>query len=161
VPASSPTTSMPACASGSDATPPAAPSPMMTTSVSLSLVAIALPHGAPAPLAVFREVVVVGRLVIRLHRLRLEALLIRRADHRADAGIVDEIPANEIGVAAVVGIAERPLVRVAEHHRKERRRAAGEAGGCPLLDLRQHCILIAGRQILERRAARGSRVAIE
>src|SRR5262247_1788197 len=107
---------MPACASGRAATPPAAPSPMMTTSVSFSLVAIWLPRRAAAPLAVFREVVVVRRLVIRLHRLRLEALLIGGADHRADARIVDEIPADEVGVAAVGGIAERPLVRVAEDH---------------------------------------------
>src|SRR5580765_4849983 len=37
VPASSPTTSRPACVSGSTATPPAAPRPMTTTSVGLSL----------------------------------------------------------------------------------------------------------------------------
>src|SRR5262249_61252679 len=82
---------------------------------------------APAALpAVLREVVVVRRLVVRLHRLRLEAVLIRRRHHRADAGIADEIPAYEAGVAAVVRIPERALVRVAEHHREK---SGGAAGG--------------------------------
>ena len=40
VPASRPTTSMPACANGSTATPPAAPRPTTTTSVGFSLIAI-------------------------------------------------------------------------------------------------------------------------
>src|SRR6185295_10455958 len=99
VPASSPTTSIPACASGSAATPPAAPRPTITTSVSLSLVAIVVISG-------LGEFVLVGRLVDLLQRLRLQALLIRRADHRADARIVDEIPADVVRVAAVKRIAE-------------------------------------------------------
>src|SRR6267378_6897729 len=124
---------MPACASGSAATPPAAPTPTMTTSVSLSLVAMVVSfskaRGAPPPpLAVFDEVVFVRRLVIRLQRLRLEAFLIRRRHHRADARIGDQIPADEVRVAAVVRIAERALMGVAEHHGEERSGAAGETG---------------------------------
>src|SRR6202043_1174202 len=65
------TTSRPACASGSAATPPAAPRPMITTSVSLSLIAIchlqlgACSHISDTLLVALEHRVVVGRLVIR------------------------------------------------------------------------------------------------
>src|SRR5438105_8990350 len=100
VPASRPTTSSPARASGSAATPPTAPRPTMTTSVFLRLMAMAAPFDR-------ERHVVIGRLAngFRAHR---HALVIG-ADSEADAGIADEIPADEIGVAAVIGIAERAL----------------------------------------------------
>src|SRR5450759_5659508 len=114
-------TSRPACASGSAATPPAAPRPMMTTSVSFNLV-LTGPR--------FRErLVVVRRFVVRLQIVLFELLLIRTGHHRPDARVADEIPADEVRVAAVVGIAERALMRVVQHEGEERGGVAGEAGG--------------------------------
>ena len=78
-----------------------------------------------------------------------------------NAGIAEQIPADEVGVAAVVRIAERALQRVRAHHGEERAGAAGEAGGRSGLDVDQHRILIALRELDERRAARRSAVAIE
>src|SRR5215813_4885028 len=103
VPASSPITSRPARASGSAATPPAAPSPMMTTSVFLRLMAMAAPFDR-------ERHVVIDRLAygLRAHR----HTLVVGAHRQADAGIADEIPADEVGVAAVIRIAERALNRV-------------------------------------------------
>src|SRR4051812_21384156 len=111
-PASRPTTSMPAWASGSAATPPAAPSPMITTSVSLSLVAMRLvlvrvQIALRGRLA--ERLVVVGRLVIRLQLVCLERLLIRGRHHRAHAGVPEQVPADEIRIAAVIRIAEHAL----------------------------------------------------
>src|ERR1700704_3115175 len=80
-PASRPITSRPACASGSAATPPAAPRPMMTTSVSFNLVAIWACLG--------EVLIVVRRLVVRFQVVLLELLLIRGGHHRADARITD------------------------------------------------------------------------
>src|SRR5256885_1187650 len=81
-PASRPTTSSPARASGRDAIPPAAPRPTMTTSVFFSLTAIS------ASRADLEDLVVGGRLV-RLRDGDVELLLPRR--HRElDAREVDE-----------------------------------------------------------------------
>src|SRR5215813_8493359 len=95
VPASSPITSRPARASGSAATPPTAPRPTMTTSVFLRLMAMAAPFDR-------ERHIVIGRLANGF-RPRRHALVVG-ADGEADAGIADEIPADEIGIAAVVGI---------------------------------------------------------
>src|SRR5204862_15693 len=142
----------PACASGSAATPPAAPSPMMTTSVSLSLVVTG---------RLRERLVVVRGAMIRFQLLVLERLLVGGGDHRPHTRIADQIPADEIGVAAIVRIAEGALVRVAQHHREERRGAAGESGGGAGLDVDQHRVLIGRRQISEWRASRGPRIAIQ
>src|SRR5215475_9812604 len=99
-PASSPITSRPARASGSAATPPTAPRPTMTTSVFLRLMAMAAPFDR-------ERHVVVGRLANRF-RSRRHALVVG-AHRQADAGIADEIPTYEVGVAAIIGIAERAL----------------------------------------------------
>src|SRR6476620_12798329 len=113
-PASRPITSMPACASGSAATPPAAPSPMITTSVSFSLVAmrqILMRVHVALRRRLVERLVVVGRFVIRLQLVRFERLLVRRCHHRANAGVAEQIPADEIRVAAVVRVAEHALPR--------------------------------------------------
>src|SRR6476646_9427153 len=104
VPASIPITSRPARASGSAATPPTAPSPTMTTSVFLRSMAMA----ASLRSAGHREAGVgIGRGALGLGA-HLHALLVGR-DREADAGIADQVPADEDGVAAVIGIAERAL----------------------------------------------------
>src|SRR6185436_8111238 len=128
-------TSRPACASGSAAMPPAAPRPMITTSVSLSLVAIRLrpfPVQASARHVLRRRfgerVGVVRGFAIRLELALLELLLFGGAHHRANAWVGDEIPADEVRVAAVVRIAERALQGVVEHEREECGGSA-EAGG--------------------------------
>src|SRR6266508_768025 len=83
VPASRPTTSRPACANGSAATPPTAPMPMMTTSVGFRLVAI---HGLR-----FREhEVVVRRLVIP--RCRRRHVLLGSCHIEAHARVANQIP---------------------------------------------------------------------
>src|SRR5262245_39859158 len=100
LPASRPTTSRPARASGSAATPPTAPMPTMMTSVFLRLMAMAAPFDR-------ERHIVIGRLANGF-RPRCHALVVG-ADGEADARIANEIPADEIGVAAVVGITERAL----------------------------------------------------
>src|SRR5262245_23237769 len=109
LPASSPITSRPARASGSAATPPTAPRPTMTTSVFLRLMAMAAPFDR-------ERHIVIGRLANRLRPGR-HALVIG-ADGEPDAGIANQIPADEIGVAAVVGIAERALNGVRAQQRE-------------------------------------------
>src|SRR5438067_1689879 len=151
VPASMPTTSMPACASGSAATPPAAPRPTMTTSASFSLVATCLRE----------SVVVVRRFVVRLQIVRLEPLLIPAAHHRPHTGICDEIPADEMRVAAVMGISKRALMRVAQHEIEERGGTAGESGGRAFLDIREKRVLIRRRQRGELNASRRTRVLVD
>src|ERR1700757_2242369 len=105
VPASSPITSSPARASGSAATPPTAPSPTMTTSVFLRSMAMgAAFHG--------EHRVLIGRFA---HGLRRFHALLVLADRHADAGKADQVPTDEIGVAAVIGIAERALDGMGAH----------------------------------------------
>src|SRR5215467_12360803 len=108
LPASRPTTLMPACASGSTPTPPTAPRPTTTTSVSLSLGMVASVR--VIVLETDRRLVehlrVVRGAMIRFELTVIERCLICRGHARADTGIADEIPADEVRVAAVVRIAE-------------------------------------------------------
>src|SRR5262245_60810764 len=143
LPASRPITSSPARASGSAATPPTAPRPTMTTSVFLRLMAMAAPFDR-------ERHIVIGRLANGL-RPRRHALVLG-ADGKPDTGIADEIPANEIGVAAVIRIAERALDGVRAQEREEGGRVGREAGGDILLKVGEHCILVACRKLHERRA---------
>src|SRR6478672_5617823 len=110
---------MPACASGSAATPPAAPIPTMTTSVSFNLVGIvhlmAVVVSVPNRRLV-EGLVVVCRTVVGLQLVRFQRALIGRGHHGTHAGIAEEIPADEVRIAAVIGIAEHPLARVPEQH---------------------------------------------
>src|SRR5262245_45300053 len=176
VPASSATMSMPAWAIGSAATPPAAPRPMMTTSVSLSRVAMSVVAGtrgsAFARLALRRDTavviqrgafhehrVVVGRLVIRLDG-DAHPLLVG-GDDRSDAGIADQVPANEIRVAAVERIAERALDGVRADKVEEARRTSRQPLGLAGLNLLQHGVLVGCREACERRAVRFDRVSID
>src|SRR5215471_5240012 len=99
-PASSPITSSPARASGNAATPPTAPSSTMTTSVFLRSMAMIAARGAAALHG--EHCIVIGRSADR--RRRAQALLVF-ADGHPDARIADQVPANEIRVAAVIGIA--------------------------------------------------------
>src|SRR5262245_23258635 len=143
LPASSPTTSSPARASGSAATPPTAPKPTMTTSVFLRLMAMAAPFDR-------ERHVVIGRLANRLGSHR-HALVVG-AHRQPDAGIADEIPADEVGVAAVIGIAERALNGVRADEIEERCCVRRKAGGDVLLEVGEHRILVARRKLGERRA---------
>src|SRR5262249_17844756 len=160
-PASRPITSSPACASGSTATPPAAPRPMTTTSVSLSLVAMseisrvrAVIHWRIPPRGrLVERFEVVGRSVIRFERAGLERLLVGRRHHRPHAWIPDQVPADEVGIAAVIRVAESALARVAEHHVEELRRAAREACRLTALDVHEHRVLVAVGKLQERLAA--------
>ena len=79
--------------------------------------------------------------MVRLSRVTPKALILCR-HVRAHAGIADQIPADEVGVAAVIRIAERALQRVRAHHREERGGAAREPGRRAGLDVDQHRILI-------------------
>ena len=88
-PASSATTSRPACARGSTAVPPPAPRPMTTTSVPFLLVLIV----ASLP-AALEQWVVRGRLV-RRHDGDVE-LLLRGTEAELDAGETEQVPADEI-----------------------------------------------------------------
>src|SRR5689334_5357225 len=129
VPASRPTTFRPAAASGSTATPPAPPSPTTTTSARSSLVAIAL-----ACRRVLVELcVVVSRALQRLE-LRVHALLLR-SHGEAQARIADELPADEVSIAAVVRVAERAFERVPEHELEERARRRSETRRAILFEI--------------------------
>ncbi len=100
--------------------------------------------------------VVVRRLVIRRER-DADALFVLR-DDRANAGIADQIPADEIRVAAVKRIAERALNGVgADKSEKPRRQAVGLAG----LDVLQDRVLVGRSQSCERRAVRRDGVTID
>src|SRR5947207_2467935 len=94
VPASMPATLRPARAKGSTATPPAAPSPITATSTGFRLVAM------------FASI---ERLPVRRGG-RLHTLVLGPHGHLR-AGITDEIPAGEVFVAAVGGIAEHAFER--------------------------------------------------
>ena len=91
----------------------------------------------------------------------LELLLIGGAHHRSNARIAEKIPAGVVRVAAVVGVAERALMRVVQDHREERGGAAGEPGRSAGFDVGQHRIPIGRREIGERLAARRPRISIE
>src|SRR5436309_9381811 len=134
VPASSPTTLRPPCVRGSTATPPTAPMPTTTTSVSLSLVAMKLAsltvEVTRRHLAVIawlthasagfgERVEIVRGLVIRPQAVCLESLLVGGRHHRAHAGVPDQIPPDEVHVPPVVGIAKHALAGVGQDHRKE------------------------------------------
>src|SRR5690349_7143039 len=84
----------PARASGRQAAPPAAPRPMITTLVFFSVVAI-------SDFALVEHTVVVGGFAARFG-LHIHALQI--GGHRdAGAGITDQIPSDEVFIAAVKG----------------------------------------------------------
>src|SRR5215510_3522964 len=146
LPASRPTTSSPARASGSAATPPTAPMPTMTTSVFLRLMAMTAPFDR-------ERHVVIGRLAngLRSHR---HALVVS-AHRQADAGIADEIPTHEVGVAAIIGIAERALNGVRADEIEECRGVGRKAGGDVLLKVSEHRVLVACRKLGERGALLG------
>src|SRR4051812_13674833 len=152
-PASSPMIWSPARVSGSAAVPPAAPSPTMTTSVFLSLVAMS------ASLGDLEDGVVGGRLVRRLHP-RPDPLLDRR-DGQLDPGELDQVPAHEVRVAAVVGVAEHALEGVLAHGLEERARVGQEARRLVALDVAQDGVLLLGRKLREGRPERRGRVCVE
>src|SRR5262245_8922406 len=156
VPASSATMSMPAWAMGSAATPPAAPRPMTTTSVSLRRVAMIVTAVVIPRRGLREHRVVVGRLVIRLERDADP--LIGFGHDSPDAGIAEQIPADEVRVAAVERIAECALDGVRADERKEGRwQALGLAG----LDVAQYGVLIRGGQLRKRRTVRLDGVPID
>src|SRR5215471_18068344 len=150
-PASNPITSSPARASGSAATPPTAPSPMMTTSVFLRSMAMgAAFHG--------EHRVLVCRFAYGLRRFHALFVL---ADRHAQAGKTDQVPADEIGVAAVIGIAERALDRMGAHEIEEGRGFRHESGGDVLLHVGQDGVLIGCREAREQGAVLGLRIGVE
>src|SRR6185503_14007244 len=155
VPASRPTTFKPAAASGSTATPPAPPRPTTTTSARSSLVAIALTRAR----VLVELCVVVSRALERLE-LRVHALLLR--SHReAQARIADELPADEVLIAAVVRVAERAFERVPQHELEERARRRREARRAIRFEIADELVLPLRRERRERAAGAGARVRIE
>src|SRR5688572_17034080 len=123
-PASNPTTSRPAAARGSAATPPPAPSPTMTTSACLSR--LAMSASSRLVLLLEAEQRKVGRRLVSRPHDCVERLLLR-LEVQLDAGEAEQVPADELLVAAVERVAERPLERVLADGLEERRRARHEA----------------------------------
>src|SRR5262245_51661751 len=121
VPASRPITLIPARVSGSAATPPTAPMPTITTSVSGSLVGMAISMWMAADRRFVEALEVVGGLVIWLQLSLLHGLLVGSGDAGLSARVANQVPPDEVRVPAVVRIAERPLPRVIQHHREELR----------------------------------------
>src|SRR5688572_22935180 len=155
VPASRPTTSKPAAASGSTATPPAPPRPMATTTAGASLVVMTPTR---------RRVRVELRVVIRgaLNRLerRIHALLL--GSHREpQPRIADELPTDEVLITAVMRIAERALERVTEHEVEESARRRREARGAVQLELREQRVLPLRLERRERAAGLRASIYIE
>src|SRR4029450_12303405 len=141
VPASRPTMSSPAWTRGSAATPPTAPRPTMTTSVSFSLVAM-------LHLDVFgidggrclREHLVVVRAFVVAPEVGAEPLLVR-TDARPDTRVANQIPANEVGVASVIRVAEGSLNRVRADH-VEKGRAFRKPVRSACFELTQKVVLV-------------------
>src|SRR5262245_15254918 len=88
----------------------------MTTSVFLRSVAMVASLLARARHG--KRGVGVRRLPDRLGPLTHALLL--GGDGEAQPGIADQVPAHEVGVAAVIGIAERALDGMRAHEREER-----------------------------------------
>src|SRR5262245_56043884 len=152
--------SSPACASGSAATPPTAPRPTMTTSTSLSLVAMAhFRHRRVVGGRFHEHVVVVGGLMVG-RQLRTQSLLLGRHD-RAHARIREQVPADEVGVAAVKRIAKGALNRVGAYQAKKSGGPAGEPGRGAGLDIGEDRVLLGRWQLLERSAPRSLRELVK
>src|SRR5512134_1641545 len=102
--------SSPACASGSAATPPTAPSPTMTTSVFFSSVAIVptvvIPRRARGASSLEHPVLVGGH--VGRSGARVE-LLLRGGHGKSDTRVTNQIPSHKVRVAPVVGITEGAL----------------------------------------------------
>src|SRR5262245_64676402 len=145
-------TSRPARPSGSAATPPTAPSPTMTTSVFLRSVAMAASLHAEG-------CVCIGGLPYGLGP-RGHALLVG-GDHQSQAGIANQIPADEVGVAAVIGIAERALDGVCAHEVEECCGVGSEAGSDVLLHIGEHRVLVRRGQFREGLAFGGLGVGVD
>src|SRR5947207_6648232 len=110
VPASMPATLRPARASGSTATPPAAPRPTTATSTGFRLVAMAASVCGCA------------------HGLdRHDNLLLLGGDREPRARIADQIPAGEIPVPAVEGISEHTFERQLANAQEKRARIGSES----------------------------------
>src|SRR5262249_62208607 len=118
---------------GSRAPPRPAPTPPMTTSVFLRSMAMAASLHSEGCIRV-------GGLA---HGFcpHVHALLVG-GDYQAQAGVTDQIPADEIGIAAVVGIAERALDGVGAHEVEERRGVRRKTGGDVLLHVGEHRVLV-------------------
>src|SRR5687768_13307691 len=107
-PASSATTSSPACASGRTAVPPPAPRPMTTTSAPFLLVLTV----ASLPSAL--EQGEVRRRLVRRDDGHVH-LLLGRGEAQLHAREADQVPADEVLVPAVDGIPEHALQAVLAH----------------------------------------------
>src|SRR5690554_6695028 len=115
-PASRPITLRPALTSGSTATPPTAPSPITTTSVLGSSVAMITSLCDSSRiyriLGVSRHVI--GGLPAGGQPPALADFF--RTGDDAHTGVADQVPADEVAVATVVGIAEGAVDGVIAHH---------------------------------------------
>ncbi len=87
----------------------------------------------------------VVRRPVGWHRARAEALVVW-CHGEPHARVADQIPADEIRVSAVIGIAKGTLDRVRSNEIEEGRGIRHEAGGYVRLDIAQHCILIGCRE---------------
>src|SRR5690606_2933612 len=125
-PASRPITLSPALTSGNTATPPTAPSPITTTSVLGSSVAMVTSLGNGGRiyriLGIGRHVI--GRLPAGRQASALADFFRRRDD--AHTGIANKIPADEVAIATVVGIAEGAVDGVIADHIEEAGTEHGE-----------------------------------
>ena len=94
-----------------------------------------------------------------LARARAQPLVVWR--HReSHARVADQIPADKIRVAAVVGIAEGALDRVRSNEIEERR-GSGTKPGATFVSIAATLILIGCRQRCEPRPFRGSRMRVQ
>src|SRR5688572_3112214 len=157
-PASSPTTSRPAEARGSAATPPPAPSPTMTTSACLSR--LAMSASSRLVLLLEAEEREVRRGLVRRPHDRVERLLLW-LEVQPDAGEAEQVPADEVVVPSVERVAERPLERVLANGLEERRRARHEARHLVPLERGQDGISICLGEVREPLAQGGLCVRVE
>src|SRR5690606_17912593 len=127
-PASRPITLRPALTSGSTATPPTAPSPITTTSVLGSSVAMGtslLGNGSRVHRILGVGRYVIGRLPAGCQASALADLF--RCGDDAHPWITNHVPANEIAVATVIGIAEGAVDDMIANHVEEPGAQRGKA----------------------------------
>src|SRR6185295_338980 len=126
---------------GSAATPPTAPRPTMTTSVSFNLVAmLRLDVFGIEARRCLREHLVVVRAFVIGRDVSAEPLLVR-ADARPDTRVADQIPSDEVGVSSVIRIAEGSLNGVRADH-VEKGRAFRKTRRVACFKLAQKVVLV-------------------
>jgi len=90
---------------------------------------------------------------------RAEALIVCRHDG-SHAWISDQVPSHEVGIAAIVRVAERALYRMRPDHFEEHRGIWCKPGGDILLHIPQYRVLILRGKVGEGRAPRSLRIFV-